>query len=398
MSATSGATTAVATSAATTAVATSATIQPRSPTTNAIALIGQGGFGCVYYRGFDSHGNLLSRKYITKITKREKTREIFIGNFVSKLPGYEAFFATVISVEDINLGVIGAPTLSGCDIITRYSKSGPGTAGNDRTDDNSGTTRTPAVQFQILKELYVPNTSMLGLVETVVGNVAKLLNTLISCHGHVLVGIKRLQDECGIVHYDIKPQNVIFNTLIKNPIIIDFGLSFFIRDVHAALAMPDTEAVVALKQFFYGYFPDYDAWPMEVHIISYIVKTTIHTTASETGDVRPVAILTADALRAMVDEFMSRHNFIMYQTHAYKNRYRVRAIGHFTRIAVGRPGMTVIRNLVADWKMWDRYAVAELFLDILQVMRKTYGEATLSPIASQFDVFSTSLQRDANFI
>jgi hypothetical protein len=244
---------------------------------------------------------------------------------------------------------------------------------------------------------------MLVLVETPVGNVAKLLNTIINCHGHILIGIKRLQDEAKIVHYDVKVQNVVFNTRNKTPIIIDFGLSFFIRDVHAALLLPDSQAVVALKQFFYGYFPDYDTWPLEVHVISYIVSTTLHTTASPSnassveGD-RPIAVLTADALIGMLDEFAAHHRFISYQTDSYKKRFRARAVAHFTRIAVGRPGMTVIRDLVSHWKTWDTYSVATMFLDMLEVLRKTYDQTTLFPYIAQIDAFSASLQRDAKFI
>ena len=363
----------------------------------------------MYYRGFDTHGNLLSKKYITKITKREKTREIDIGKFISTLPGYDAFFATVVSVEDINLGVISPRALASCDVITKYAGAHSGSGSGSGPGSDSSARARASAQFQILKELYVPNVSMLGLVETPVGNVAKLLNTVMSCHGHVLIGINRLQDEAGIVHYDIKSMNVIFNTRNKNPIIIDFGLSFFISDVHAALLLPDQEAVVALKQFFYGYFPDYDAWPLEVHVISYIVSTTLHTAASDSlpsgsgsgsgsDDRRPVAVLTADALRGMLDEFMARHSFISYQTDEYKKKFRARATAHFTRTAVGRPGMAVIRELVSDWKAWDFYSVAAMFLDMLEVMRQTYSETDLSPYSAQIGAFSASLQRDAKFI
>ena len=350
----------------------------------------------MYYRGFDTNGNLLSKKYITKITKREKhSREIVIGKFISKLPGYDSFFATVISVEDINLGIVSPDAISKCDIITKYSgnRSGSGSGSGSGKPDAAPT------QFQILTELYVPNVSMLELVETPVGNVAKLINTIINCHGHVLIGISRLRDEAKIVHYDIKVQNVIFNTRNKTPIIIDFGLSFFISDVHAALLLPDSQAVVELKRFFYGYFPDYDAWPLEVHVISYIVSTTLHTAASITGsDDRPIAALTADALTTMVDVFITRHRFIGQQTAQYKKQFRARVTERFMRTAVGRPGMDVIRDLVSDWKEWDSYSVAAMFLDMLEVMRQTYNESTLSPYAAQIGAFSASLQRDAKFI
>jgi hypothetical protein len=39
-----------------------------------------------------------------------------------------------------------------------------------------------------------------------------------------------------------------------------------------------------------------------------------------------------------------------------------------------------------------------MFLDLLEVMRKTYSAAELAPFMSQYDAFSTALQRAGNYI
>ena len=71
----------------------------------------------MYYRGFNSAGNLISKKYVTKITRLEKTREISVGKTVSKLPEYETFFSTVIKAEPVNLAVVNPKVLDKCDVI-----------------------------------------------------------------------------------------------------------------------------------------------------------------------------------------------------------------------------------------------------------------------------------------
>ena len=376
------------------------------PSSPKIRLIGQGGFGCVYYRGFNSAGNLISKKYVTKITRLEKTREISVGKTVSKLPEYETFFSTVIKAEPVNLAIVNPKVLDKCDVIKKHV---------DKYGD--------AAQFQILTQAYVPNISMLDMVEapapSVAGcNVAKLLNTLVNCHNHLLVGLARMQNEARVVHYDIKVQNVVFNTRSKIPIIIDFGLSFSIDDVHAILsgganaaaaAASDFDRLKGLATYFYGYFPDYDAWPLEVHIISYIVITTVqsHMQSQETGTgtgpvavgaVADTAVITLDTLTEMVDAFILNHRFISFQPEAYKARFRARAIDYYSRSTVGKPGMDVVRAYVKDWKTWDYYSVAVMFLDMIEVMRITFGDPRLAPYAAQLAAFSASLQHDANFV
>ena len=362
-----------------------------------VSLLGQGGFGCVYYRGFDARGSLLNKRYVTKITKREKTREIDIGKIISKLPGYDAFFATVISVDPIELAVLKPGTLDGCDMVSRHIRK--------------SASRSEAPKFQILKEAYVPNVSMLELVEQRGGKnqsqltAAKMLNVLICSHDNMLVALSRMQVETRVVHYDLKAGNVVFNTRSRNPIIIDFGLSFVIDEVRSALRKPDIEAIEALRQFFYGYFPDYAPWPLEAHIICYIVNSTAsklkykndpNSNSVNVDD--SVEMLTTDVLSKMITEYIESHQFIWEQSTDYKSAFYDRAMRQYTRTAVGRPGMAVIRDYVADWKMWDYYAIETMFLDLMEVMRKSYTAAELAPFMSQYTAFNVALQRAGNYI
>lgn len=363
-----------------------------------ISLVGHGGFGCVYYRGFDSRGSLLNKRYVTKITKLEKTREIDIGKIISKLPGYDAFFATVISVEPIDLAVLKSGTLDGCDMVSRHIQKSE--------------SRSEQAKFQILKEAYVPNVPILELVEERGAKnqsrltAAKMLNTLICCHDHLLVALSRMQSETSVVHYDLKAGNVVFNTRSRNPIIIDFGLSFVMDDVRAALRKPDDEAVEALRSFFYGYFPDYAPWPIEIHIMCYIVNATADLKTdknkskrdADNGAKDTIAVLTSETLSELLTEYIQSHQFLAEQSTAYKDAFYNRAMRFYTRTAVGRSGMAVIRDYVARWKMWDYYAIETMFLDLLEVMRKSYSAQEMAPFMSQYNAFSSALQRAGNYI
>ena len=64
--------------------------------------------------------------------------------------------------------------------------------------------------------------------------------------------------ENGIVHFDIKGDNILFNYDSEQPIIIDFGLSMDVTKLEIKADI--------LKKYFYIYAPDYYVWPLEVYI------------------------------------------------------------------------------------------------------------------------------------
>lgn len=364
-----------------------------------VKLLGQGGFGCVYYRGFSPNGTMLSGDYITKITMREKgrenDREARIGKLVSKLPRYDEFFAAVIKVERVDLANVddAEHLLMECDIVNKKKNN-------------------PDEKFQLMTQLYVPSVTFVELASKSNPNkpssspsspsiFSNLLNTLISCREHLLLGIARLQNEALIVHFDIKSENVVFNTLTKNPVIIDFGLSFVIADVLRMLNdrtyTDDYDRVTDLRQYFYGFFPDYSAWPIEVHIICYIVAETRTGEVDVDGAAQSVATISSEALKTLLSAYISGHLFIRYQSDAYKTAFYERSLVQYGRSAVGRPGMDVIRDYVKDWKHWDLYAASVLFLDVLEIARHSWSSFPAA-YATQVGAFSESLQRDAGFI
>jgi hypothetical protein len=363
---------------------------------NSIQLLGQGGFGCVYYRGFDSNGIVLPPQYVTKVASLEKTQEIEVGHLISGLPGYEEFFTTVIETEPVDLAALAPGTLDQCGVIAR------------RIMENRGT----VPEFQLLTQLYVPHVTMLDFVKrrgifmddrgaggssvAAAYSVPRFMNVLISCHEHMLMALARMQTEAEVVHYDIKLQNVVLHAYTKNPVVLDFGLAFSIRDVRKALepsSASDAETVLRLRPFFYGYYPDYMSWSVEVHIISYLVSA-----AAAAAGAAPV--LTAEVLAELLNTFMDHHEYLRVQSDAFKRGYYERATRHYTRTAVGKPGLQLIRSYVDgdNWKRWDYYAVATLFLDAIQEMHDAYRPSEIEPYQNEISAFCTALKIAGDYI
>jgi hypothetical protein len=387
--------------------------------------VGQGGFGCVYYRGFDSNGVVLPAQYVTKVARLEKTQEIGVGRIISRLPGYEEFFTTVIETEPVDLAVLAPDTVDQCRVIARHVENGK----------LAGT----APEFQLLKQLYVPHVTLLDFVKrrgifmdaggngrmAVAYSLPRFMNALISCHEHVLMALARMQAEAEVVHYDIKVQNVVLHAYTKNPVILDFGLSFSIRDVRKVLdpvaGTSDMDTVLRLKPFFYGYHADYAPWSIEVHIISYIVNAahaaaagtpsqslslpdsaasgTSSSTSSGTSS-GAVPVLTSEGLAEMLNTFIDNHEYLREQPDAFKRAYYERATRHYTRTAVGKPGLPLIRSYIQgdNWRRWDYYAVATLFLDMTQEMHKAYRASEIEPYQTQITAFCAALKIAGEYV
>lgn len=400
---------------------TAATASP-AVTHSSIQLIGQGGFGCVYYRGFDSTGKIMSPMYVTKLAVLETTQETEMGKLISHLPGYDAFFNTVVETQPIDLAVLAPETKEQCKVIKRFAEKNPGVE----------------PEFQILKQLYVPHVTLLDFVKrrgifmdaaqtyhihtsdrtsrvnrginAVTYSVPRFVNTMINCYEHVLMAVARMQAEAEVVHYDIKIQNVVLNVYTKTPVILDFGLSFSIRDVRAVLddsAVSDFEKVLRLKTFFYGYHPDYAPWAIETHIISFLVNEA-HELARNTdgggdGSAMAVPVITIENLTDMLTMFVEGSEYLREQPEPIKRAFFNRALRTYTQSAVGKPGLQVIRNYIFGedgnaWRKWEIYSAATLILDMMEEMNKAYKPFEIEPYKKEIDAFCTSLKIDGNYI
>jgi serine/threonine protein kinase len=404
-------------------------------------LIGQGGFGCVYYRGFDPTGDKTSPLYVSKLvlnrSENKDEAERVIGKMVSsRMPGYDAFFNVVIDSQPIDLAVLSPEMLDKCDVVKRHAQN------NTATQSQS--------EFKVLKQLYVPSVTLLDFVTrrgiymdasqlhnlpkenvkkigAVRYSVPQFMNVLISSYEYLLVGVARMQNELELVHYDLKVQNVVLNAYTKKPIIIDFGLTFSIRDVRAVLdkgtngkGVSDLDTVLSLKSFFYGFHPDYSPWALETHMISYIVQTTAKAVSEASANTNTntdtntntatatveVATITKDALVDMVEKYIDSNNeYLRGQPEKVKRAFFDRTMRTYSTRVVGKPGLQVIRQLLdgddgnnGGWKKWDLYSVATLCLDIIQEAYKSYPTNEMDPYRTEIERFRTALAVTAGYI
>ena len=175
-----------------------------------------------------------------------------------------------------------------------------------------------------------------------------------------------------LVHYDIKENNILIEKTHKLPYIIDFGLSIAVdRLLEHKWHEPtkgeqqrstDSNEVYSLdssklfkdnylwKQHFYVHAPDYYLWPLEVHLMTYLINEH--------------EMLTEESLHYICYEFVKHNRAIECMSPHFKKKIYETSIATFSRY-IHKPREQVLNELLQYWPKWDMYAVNIMFLRIL---------------------------------
>ena len=180
-----------------------------------------------------------------------------------------------------------------------------------------------------------------------------------------------------LVHYDLKENNILIEHTQQIPYIIDFGLSI---DVARLLEHPwsdkqeessssssshtaiDSEVLYRTnsskifqhnylwRQHFYVHAPDYFLWPIEVHLMTYLINEQ--------------DTLTDESLRKICYEYIRNNKAFAYMSREFKKKMFRLSVATFTRF-IHQPREKVLNELLKYWTKWDIYAVNIMFLKIL---------------------------------
>ena len=179
----------------------------------------------------------------------------------------------------------------------------------------------------------------------------------------------------NIVHYDLKENNILIEHTQQLPYIIDFGLSI---DVARLLEHPwsdkqeessaahhtaiDSDVIYRTnsskifqhnylwRQHFYVHAPDYFLWPIEVHVMTYLINEQ--------------DTLTDESLRKICYEYIRNNKAFAYMSREFKKKMFRLSVATFTRF-IHQPREKVLNELLKYWTKWDIYAVNIMFLKIL---------------------------------
>jgi serine/threonine protein kinase len=283
-------------------------------------LLSQGGFGCVYYPGIACDGTKDPRKTIvTKLQKRDfnADNEVIIGDMIKEIPSYRSYYLPVIDSCPVNIRKIDNELISDCRVVAKSQN----------------------VPFVLMSVPYVSNRGFFNaLTDPSLGR-KQVISTLARTYGYLLSAIKKLLG-IGVVHFDLKGDNILYNLVTKDPQIIDFGISLPLERLTRE----------TWRNYFYAYAPEYHVWPLEVHLISFLLHES-----STLNDVDVSVIVrqyTKGNKTLGILSIESRAKYIK-QCEVCLKRY------------VNRPMEDVIPELIAQYKTWDNYGLSVMYIKAL---------------------------------
>jgi len=251
-------------------------------------LFDSGAYGCVYYPGIDCNGERIENNVSKIVNVKDAQHEIAISNLVKKIKNYKDHFLPVES----HCNVKHPLPIEKCNAIKHHSK---------------------------FKILYIPYKE----------HVSKKYE--FKSLYHTLLQSIQLLIRNKIVHFDIKPGNIIFSDKVY---ILDFNLSFSMKQIMSNL-----------ENAFYKYHPSYYFWPLEVHLLCYRVNH---------GPITP------SVLTHTCNEFVKHHKMLQKLSERFIQEYIDGSIQYFSSI-LSLSSKDFIKTCVQSWKTWDNYA-ATIFM------------------------------------
>jgi hypothetical protein len=291
-------------------------------------LVNQGAYGCLYYPGLRCNGNTMDdARYATKLVVQDETavNEVAVGNAIKDIVNYRVNFVPVIDTCTVNLGKVrrnNPHALDKCDVINEVSDSGK-------------------PKFTLMKMPYIDSVYFYEYISQMGDNKKKIISCIFDTYQYLIESIERLTEH-GVVHHDLKLQNILMNLKTDTPIIIDFGLSILVAKAPKADFW---------KLHFYKYSPDYSVWPLETHVINYLQNETD-------------AALTRADVETICEAFVNANDALSIFSKGFRARYLKACIEYHSRW-VGAERDAAFAGLFAGWRTWDNYSLSIAYLQIM---------------------------------
>jgi len=321
-------------------------------------IISQGSYGCIFRPGYMCDGKgMTTNKYITKIQKNTKVsnRETAIGKKIQKIPNYQEYYAPVLKSCNVSLSTISEKEVDKCKIIT----------------NKSADTTTSALKYESNKLRYVGKNSILKhLLNVYNKRPSGIVRTVVESHRALLNGFEKLSD-AGIVHFDVKENNIICDDNTGIPIIIDFGVSIDVTNISKN----------DYRDAFYVYGVDYGPWCLEIAMISYAANK-IGVAEVKTENLLSLVGLGKEAEmkewqdqlveKTQIDEIIAGHfskNHAVNEllSESQRAEYR-RKVDTYYATFIGKKWIDMVNEMQKSMLTWDNYGLSVVYLYAIETL------------------------------
>ena len=313
-------------------------------------LLSQGGFGCVYYPGIrctkpkdDSDVDDDMSKYVSKLQRANfnSINEANIGLRVKKNPLYKYFFLPVVSecpVKMASFSKTNEDLVSKCEVIKDIDKA-----------------------YTLMKIPYANNKPIIEEIFDEIRDKKHVVVSMLESYTHLLKAIQIMID-MDVIHFDLKSDNVLYDSDMNHANIIDFGLSIPI-DKLPNKNDNDKKYYELMKEYFYLYAPEYYVWPIEVHIINYLLHEL-----EEGEDISGIA-------ERISEEYVTTNKGLKMLSKSFVADYQeackrcVLDVLDATRPdSLEKRKRGIIDGLIKSYDTWDNYAISIIYLRYIHLL------------------------------
>ena len=290
----------------------------------------QGAYGCIVKPQIECDENEYdSKKYVSKIQEVsfELEKEIKIGEEIQKIENYFNNFAPILKSCNVSLNEIPYDIVNNCKIM----KNSLGEKDETKT-------------YVSNKIRYVGKYDLEKIIKMT--ETKKQLPTLLDNHLYLLKSIEKLLTN-NIIHFDLKPNNIIYDEIQGVPIIIDYGLSFNIKNI-----MDNQEESYYEKYFLTDEY--YIFWCIEIIMISQIIYDY------KDGNV------TKENLDAILQKIQSDKYYLKILSTQDREIFKTKYTEYFSKY-IDQPWKNMMNDLLKEdnYKTWDNYSLCVSLLFVL---------------------------------
>ena len=318
--------------------------------------VDQGGYGCVFRPEIVCDTNEIgSTDYISKIYRSgenindsDTQSEIAISNIIKKIPNYSSFFAPIIQTCPVNIKEYKSKHINEieqCDVLYDIKKDDKGNTVSKTMLDND--------IYYSAKMRFIPNKldrELSYLVENTLEDdfVRKMEQTF----QHIDVGLQKCY-EAGFIHYDIKPDNILYDDSVHAPIIIDYGITVMIEDLTIAvvtMSQKHLEDIFYTNQYYYY-------WCIDIFVISQFLYENRTATAPQ--------VITESMMKNVLNLYMQ--NYIKnHKPTTEESTVLYEKYWEFYSPFVGKPWTDIVKKCMEQkwYQTWDYYSLCISYLNI----------------------------------
>ena len=288
---------------------------------NKIKLLSRGTFGCIFKPALTCKGGIDQENFITKVQKQTAltNRELIISEKIKKIKDYNRHFAPILKTCTISVANISGDEVKKCEFMKN----------NKQIISN--------------KIRYVGKNSLEDhFIQLLRTNPAIYIETVYDSFFYLLKSIRVLFTN-GIVHFDMKENNIMYDERQHIPIIIDFGISF------------DTNMLQNhLSEVFYTEGFDYPPWCFEIALCSYIVNS----------DKKMEEKINMEKMKEKVLFFIKSNALFELMTETERKEYTTK-LNHYIENHGRFTYKEFIYELCKSMESWDMYALAVIYMKLL---------------------------------